>query len=122
MAEERKVSVISEEQTGQTRIADEVIAIIADLAIRDVKGIITPGNRKLKHSYGKGFNIRVEGNDVYCDVSVILKSGVRLMQVVEPIQKKVKAGIENMLEMNVKEVNVCVIGIQKEKSSEDAER
>ena len=43
MEEERKVSVITEQQTGKVKIADEVVAIIADLAISDIKGILTFG-------------------------------------------------------------------------------
>ena len=32
MEEERKISVITDQQTGKVKIADEVVAVIADLA------------------------------------------------------------------------------------------
>lgn len=120
MEEERKVSVITEQQSGQVKIADEVVAIIAGLAISDVKGIITLSSRKNKRSYGKGIGIRIDGNDVYCDLAVVLKTGYKVQQVALPVQQKVKAGIENMTGLNVREVNVCIVGIQKEKN-EDGE-
>lgn len=119
MEEERKVSVITEKQTGQIKIADEVVAIIADLAISDVKGILTLGGRKGKRSYGKGIGVRIDGNDVYCDVALVLKSGHKVKTVAGAVQQKIKSSIENMLEMNVKEVNVCIVGIQKEKSAQE---
>lgn len=117
MEEERKISVITDQQTGKVKIADEVVAVIADLAISDVKGILTLG-RKGKRSYGKGIGVRIDGNDVYCDVALVLKQGFKVKQVALPVQQKIKASIENMLEMNVKEVNVCIVGIQKEKSAQ----
>ena len=117
MEEERKISVITDQQTGKVKIADEVVAVIADLAISDEKGILTVG-RKGKRSYGKGIGVRIDGNDVYCDVALVLKQGYKVKQVALPVQQKIKASIENMLEMNVKEVNVCIVGIQKEKSAQ----
>ena len=117
MEEDRKISVITDQQTGKVKIADEVVAVIADLAISDVKGILTLGGRKGKRSYGKGIGVRIDGNDVYCDVALVLKQGFKVKQVALPVQQKIKASIENMLEMNVKEVNVCIVGIQKEKSA-----
>ena len=89
MEEERKVSVITEQQSGQVKIADEVVAIIAGLAISDVKGIITLSSRKNKRSYGKGIGIRIDGNDVYCDLAVVLKTGYKVQQVALPVQQKV---------------------------------
>ena len=118
MEEERKISVITDQQTGKVKIADEVVAVIADLAISDVKGILTLGGRKGKRSYGKGIGVRIDGNDVYCDVALVLKQGFKVKQVALPVQQKIKASIENMLEMNVKEANVCIVGIQKEKSAQ----
>ena len=41
-----------------------------------------------------------------------------MKQVALPVQQKIKASIENMLEMNVKEVNVCIVGIQKDKTAQ----
>ena len=117
MAEtEHKVNVIGDRPTGQIRISDEVVAIITDLAISDVKGILTVGNRKNKRSYGKGIGIRMEGSDVYVDITLALKKGVKLKDVAVLVQEKVKNSIENMLDMDVKEVNISVVSIQKEKS------
>lgn len=118
MEEERKVSVITDQKTGKVKIADEVVAVIADLAISDVEGIFSLGGRKGKRSYGKGIGVRIDGSDVYCDVALVLKNGYKVMQVAIPVQQKIKVSIENMLELNVKEVNVCIVGVQK---STDAE-
>ena len=115
---ERKTSVIGKrEQTGEVRISDEVIAIIADLAIGDVEGIYTYSSRKGKRTYGKGIGIRVEDNNVYANVSIILKKGYKVAAVAPTIQQKIKASIENMLEMNV-----YVVGIQTDKSNPEQDK
>ena len=53
------------------------------------------------------------------DMALVLRQGYKVNQVAIPVQQKIKASIENMLEMNVKEVNVCIVGIQKDKSKEE---
>ena len=116
--EERKMNVINQKQSSQVTVSDEVVAIIADLTISDVKGVSTYGGRKGKKNYGKGIGIRMDGRDVYVDISLVLEAGAKVKNVAVPIQQKVKTSIENMLDMNVKEVNVCVIGIQKNEASE----
>lgn len=115
MPEVRKVSVITEKKNGRIVIADEVAAIIADLAISDVKGMILPGH-KGSRNYGKGFAVRIEGSDICIDVTIMLKNGYKATTVASQIQQKVKAALENMLELNVKEVNVNILGIQREKT------
>ncbi len=46
----------------------------------------------------------------------MLKNGYKATTVASQIQQKVKAALENMLELNVKEVNVNILGIQREKT------
>ena len=99
-------------------LADRLNVPVQRLKFRALTNTVTLGGRKGKRSYGKGIGVRIDGNDVYCDVALVLKQGFKVKQVALPVQQKIKASIENMLEMNVKEVNVCIVGIQKEKSAQ----
>ncbi|MFR5072869.1 MAG: hypothetical protein ACLTDS_12380 [Bianqueaceae bacterium] len=46
MESERPVSVLQNQQIGQVKIADEVVAIIVGLAINEVDGIYADERRK----------------------------------------------------------------------------
>ena len=48
MESERPVSVLQNQQIGQVKIADEVVAIIVGLAINEVDGIYADERRKGK--------------------------------------------------------------------------
>ena len=91
-----------ENALGQVRIADEVIEIIAELALNDIAGIYSAASRK--------------GT---CNIEVFVGMNVKIPAVAEKVQSKVKQAIENMTGLQVSEVNVKIVGLVKEEAEEE---
>ena len=97
-------------ENGKIKIASDVILIIADLAISETNA----SDMIARKAKGKSLNVTYDGDDLV--ISVDLK----IPQVSEEIQKKVKTSVENMTGLKVKEVNVNVIGMNIEKTAKEA--
>lgn len=101
-------------QGGQLKIADDVIAIIAGLAISDQEGVYTADKTSGRKNHGKGISIRVEGTEAICDLDLVVCYGVRIPDFAKDVQTKVKSAIENMTGITVKEVNLNIVGIRQQ--------
>ncbi len=100
-----------EKRNGQIRIADDVLSIIVGLSIRDVEGIYpAPQGKKNKG----GISIRTEEGEAVVDLSLALRYGTRLPQIGAEIQEKVRAAVENMTGLKVREVNLDIVGLKVE--------
>lgn len=104
---------------NKLRIADDVIAIIVELALADVPGIYASDKRKNKKNLGKGIQVKVEDDAVICDLELSIGEDVKVPQMAADVQTRVKNAIENMTGLEVKEVNIKVFGITKEEASEE---
>ena len=122
MEERNSVVIHDNEQVGQVKIADEVVAIIAGLAANEVNGVSCIGSsmvgKKNKRNFSKGIQIDIADNEVICDVDVYINYGVIIPDISFQIQQKVKVAIENMTDLTVKEVNIHILGIQVNKDQE----
>ena len=115
----RKVYKIKEDQLGEVKIADEVVAIIAGLAATEVDGISSmAGNitneivSKLgMKNLSKGIIVDVTEETVSVDVSVNIAYGYSIPEVSEKVQEKVKTAIENMTGLTVETVNVRIASV-----------
>lgn len=105
--------------TGNIKIADEVVAIIAGMAASEVKGVagmsggIVGGIAEFvgKKSPSKGVKVEVGEKEAAVDLYVIVEFGVRIPEVAHDIQQNVKKAIESMTGLSVVEVNVHVQGV-----------
>ncbi|MCC8168049.1 MAG: Asp23/Gls24 family envelope stress response protein [Clostridiales bacterium] len=119
MAENRKTFKIKEDQFGEVKIADEVVAIIAGLAATEVQGISSmAGNitneivSKLgMKNLSRGITVEISEEAVKVDVSVNIAYGYSIPDVSEKVQEKVKTAIENMTGLNVEIVNVRIASV-----------
>lgn len=110
---------------GRIHIADEVIAIIAGTAAVEVDGVAgASGNFSGelagmlgKKNLAKGVRIEVEEDQVYIEISIMVKFGYKLKEVSEEVQKRVKTAIETMTGMEAAEINVNVAGVTFEKAN-----
>lgn len=118
--EEKNVYTIkTEENLGEVKIADEVVAVIAGLAAMEVDGVAsTVGNatkelvNKLgKKSFSKGVKVDVLEGIVTVSLSMNMKFGYSIKEVTEKVQEKVKSAIENMTGLEVADVNIRVVGV-----------
>lgn len=110
-------------EMGAIRIADEVVATVAGLAAIDVDGVATMSGgwgtdlvEKLgRKSFGKGIKVEVTEDETRIDIFLIVEFGFPIPEVAETVQKEVKSAVENMTGLNVKAVNVNVLGVNMKK-------
>lgn len=115
------------EENGRVNIADEVISVIAALAVSEVKGIagmagsFSGGLSELlgKKNISKGVKLTVNDKEVSLDLSVIAEYGAKIPDVAWQLQEKVKNEVEAMTGMTVVAVNVSVDGINVPKDEKE---
>ncbi len=119
MAEDRKIFKIKEDNLGEVRIADEVVAIIAGLAATEVEGVSSmAGNitNELVSKLGmknlsKGVRVEVLEECVEVEVALNIAYGYAIPEVSAKVQEKVKTAIETMTGLNVALVNVRIASV-----------
>ena len=123
MDKSRQSHSLSDNTLGEVKIADEVVAVIAGLATTETEGVASMAGdisgdiisilsmKKLV----KGVKVEVIENHVIVDVAINVLYDTNIPSVSQKIQDKVKLAIENMTGLEVIEVNVKVIGIQRAK-------
>jgi len=123
MAEDRKAYMIKDDNLGEVRIADEVVAIIAGLAATEVEGVSSmAGNitNELVSKLGmknlsKGIKVEVQENVVKVDVALNIRFGYGITEVSSKVQERVKSAVENMTGLEVSSINVRIAGVNMEK-------
>lgn len=119
MAEDRKAYMIKDDNLGEVRIADEVIAIIAGLAATEVEGVSSmAGNitNELVSKLGmknlsKGIKVEVTDNTASVEVALNIAFGYAIPEVSAKVQEKVKTAIENMTGLEVSSVNIRIAAV-----------
>jgi uncharacterized alkaline shock family protein YloU len=105
--------------SGDTKISEEVVAIIAGIAAMEIDGVVgmSPGfageiaeilGRK---NLSKGVKVEVGEKEAAIDLYVIINYGCRIPDVSWNVQEKVKKEVEKMTGLKVIEVNIHVQGI-----------
>ncbi len=107
-------------EVGIVQIADDVIAVIAEIAALEVDGMKSVGTLKqelMQTITGKKLakGVRVDIGDVEGEVSIaitgVVNYGARIKDVCLEIQEKVKNSIETMTGLKVTNVDVHVVGV-----------
>ncbi|MGL4737712.1 MAG: Asp23/Gls24 family envelope stress response protein [Cellulosilyticaceae bacterium] len=128
MEENKVIDMNVEEEIGQVQIADDVIAVIAEIAALEVEGIISVGAGKPDivqsirgKKASKGIRIEVSEDQVFVDIVGTVKYGVKIQDVCLKVQEKVKNSIETMTGLDVKAVDIRIAGVYfpKEKLAEE---
>ncbi len=118
---------VDNKEVGRIVIADEVIATIAGTAALEVEGVCsmpTGTNNKgnlinwiNKKNYSKDVEVEVVDNEIYVNISAVIKYGYNISNTSNELQEKIKSALELMTGMTVSEVNVSIIGvIEQEKN------
>ena len=119
--EERNAYTIKTDQNiGEVKIADEVVAIIAGLAAMEVDGVASMAGNATRElisrlgmkSLNKGVKVDVLEGIVTVSLALNLKYGYNIREITGKVQEKVKAAIENMTGLEVADVNILVAGVQ----------
>lgn len=111
---------ISLANNNAIKIADDVVAVIAGVAVSEIPGVanmaggFAGGITEVlsgKKNLAKGIKVDVGEKDTKIDVNIIVEYGTRIPDVAYEIQTKVKKAVETMTGLKVVEVNVHVQGV-----------
>ena len=125
----QEIEEIDEGNNG-IKIANEVISVIAGIAVSEVQGVASMAGGFAggitqvlsgKKNYSKGIKVESDEKEVKIDVNIIVEYGPRIPDVAYEIQKRVKKSVENMTGLKVEEVNVHVQGVKTDKELEEKE-
>lgn len=108
-----------ETNLGKVEIAPEVIEVIAGIAATEVEGVAAMrGNfaagvveRLGKKNHGKGVKVELTNEGIVVDVYVLMHFGVSIPSVAQGIQDNIRQALLTMTGLDLKEVNVHVVGV-----------
>lgn len=116
-----KVEEINVTSDSSVVISEEVVSVIAGIAVSEVPGVVDTaggfaggisevfsGKKKLS----KGIKVEVGEKETKIDVNIIVEYGTRIPDVAFEIQNKVKKSVKEMTGLDVLEVNVHVQGVR----------
>ncbi len=114
---------------GKVEIAPEVIEVIAGIAASEVEGVAQMrGNfasgvveRLGKKNHGKGVKVELSEEGIIVDVYCLMKFGISIPNVAREIQDNIRQALLNMTALEVKEVNIHVVGIIFENQRHEVE-
>ena len=119
MAELNKTFQIKSDETGDIRVSEEVVAIIAGLAATEVEGVSSmAGNitneivSKLgMKNLAKGIFVEVMDEEIKVDVALNIAYGYAIPEISEKVQERVKTSVENMTGLTVAVVNIRIASV-----------
>lgn len=121
-SELRKGYTIYEDKEGNTvQISEDVIATIAAMSMRDVKGVCAVGSgvkNGLMEKLGwedlaKGVTVDILEDGVIVDVKISVSFDKSIMEVSREVQDKIQSTIKDMTDLDVIAVNVRVVGVKE---------
>ena len=125
--EKNTYTIKTDENLGEIKIADEVVAIIAGLAATEVEGVCSMGGNITKElvsrlgmkNLSKGVRVEVtEEGKIEVFVTINIAYGYAIPAVSGNVQEKVKAAIENMTGLEVSGVNVRIADVDMKSAVE----
>ena len=111
------------DSVGQVQIADDVIAIIAEIAATEVPGVAGMGGtltNEIVQSLSrkrtpKGVKVEVNNRQVMLDMTLLVNYGSKIPEVTLEVQKKVKNSIETMTGLDIVSIDIHVTGVHFDK-------
>ncbi len=110
---------VNNEQYGDIRISDEVIATIASVATKEIEGISglslsiagEIASKLVKKNLGKAVKVVSNDGKLTIDISVVVKYGIRIPDISWEVQENVKKSVESMSGLEVEKINIIVSGV-----------
>ena len=125
-----EIEEIAEESNDGIKIANDVVAVIAGVAVSEVSGVASMSGGFAggitevlsgKKNLSKGIKVDSNEKAVKIDVNIIVEYGTRIPDVAFEIQNRVKKAVESMTGLKVEEVNVHVQGVKTEREENNNE-
>ena len=131
-AVENTTEEISLGNNNAIKIADDVVAVIAGVAVSEIPGVanmaggFAGGITEVlsgKKNMAKGIKVDIiNEKETKIDVNIIVEYGTRIPNVAYEIQTKVKKAVETMTGPKVLEVNVHVQGVNINNENKNIEQ
>ena len=108
-----EVTISESTDNNEIKIADDVVAVIAGVAVSEVPGVaemaggFAGGITEVlsgKKNLAKGIKVEVLEKETKIDVNIIVEYGVRIPDVAFEIQNRAKKAVESMTGLKVEEV------------------
>ena len=128
--ENAKVEEINVTEDSSVVISNEVVSVIAGVAVSEVSGVVDTaggfaggisevlsGKKKLS----KGIKVEVGEKETKIDVNIIVEYGIRIPDIAFDIQNRVKKSVKEMTGLDVVAVNVHVQGVRTSLDQENKE-
>ncbi len=124
MAESRNLYTLREDESGEIRIADEVVALVAGLAATEIEGVSllvgTLSNElmaKLRmQNLSRGIRVEVSEDQVRVDMALHIGFGYAIPDICAKVQERVKSSVENMTGLKVSKVNIRIVSVDMSKN------
>lgn len=120
------INVDSEREVGSITYANEVIAIIAGMAMNEVEGVVgAPNAGGIADLFGRnkpetrGVKVEVGTEETSVDLTLTVEYGQPILKVCTEVQENVRKAIETMTGLHVLLVDVHVAGISFEKETQE---
>ncbi len=107
---------------GSISVSEDAIASLAGGVITECYGVVGMASRQVlrdgwaellkKDNYARGVVVRDGADGLEIDLYIIVSFGVKISEVVQEAQKKVKYMLEKSLSQDVASVNVFVQGVR----------
>ena len=104
---------------GQIKISNDVVATIAGIATTEVEGVESNHGITDKILKNNGVKIQIEDNVVTIEVMLVAKYGVSIPDLAFKVQENVKNTVETMTGLEVSNVNVHVQSVSFKKEKEE---
>ena len=113
-----------EKQTnyGNISVSEDAVASLVGGVITECYGVVGMASKQVlrdgwaellkKENYARGVKVRNTEKGLTIDLYIIVSFGVRISEVVQEAQKKVKYVLEKSLSQDVEAVNVFVQGVR----------
>jgi len=109
--------------TGETIIGDEVVASIAGIAAKEVKGVASLGKSSIRRALTEhlggaeerarmGVQVEVGKTECIVDLQLIALYGVSIPHIINEVRKQVALRLMEFVGLIAKEINVRVVGIE----------
>lgn len=106
------------EKKGAVQISEDVIAVIAATAAKEVEGVskLVPVTSGLlfgkKQSKTKGIELEITDNEVNFNVSIMALYNYKLRDVAQKVQNNIKDAVETMTGLKTSVINVVIADIE----------
>ena len=107
---------------GAISVTENAVASLAGGVITECYGVVGMASKQVlrdgwaellkKENYARGVKVRKTENGLQIDLFIIVSFGVRISEVVQEAQKKVKYVLEKTLSEDIDSVNVFVQGVR----------